>query len=108
MAAIVFYDVVENNEGLTVSIFDKVDDERKKHAPQLPASVRQPSSTGAIHGVIHRCDQGEEARANFKQQALTSWAAYQRTGRHLTDSEVRSWLSSWGTDEEAVLFECHS
>ena len=108
MSAIVVNNVVENNEGLTVSIFDKVDDERKKHAPELLASVRQPSSTGTMHGVIHRCDQCEEARANFKQQALASWAAYQRTGRHLTGSEVRSWLSSWGTDEEAVFFECHS
>ena len=49
----------------------------------------------------------EEARKNFKQEALASWAAYEETGRHLTGQEVRNWLNTWGTDKEGVVPECH-
>lgn len=40
----------------------------------------------------------EEARDNFKQEALASWAAYQKSGKHSTGQETRAWLESWGTD----------
>jgi len=50
----------------------------------------------------------EEARESFKQEATASWAEYQETGVHLTGEEVRSWLKTWGTDEEAGLPECHA
>lgn len=40
-----------------------------------------------------------ESRESFKQEALASWAAYKETGRHLTGQEVRTWLSTWGTND---------
>lgn len=40
-----------------------------------------------------------EARESFKQEVLASWAAYKETGRHLTGQEVRTWLSTWGTND---------
>ena len=49
----------------------------------------------------------EESRERFKQEALASWTAYKETGRHLTGQEVRVWLSSWGTDDEKAIPECH-
>jgi predicted transcriptional regulator len=49
----------------------------------------------------------EEARERFKQEALASWTAYQETGRHLSGNEVRDWLRTWGTDDEAEIPECH-
>ncbi|HYL03623.1 MAG TPA: hypothetical protein VEU54_09425 [Steroidobacteraceae bacterium] len=48
-----------------------------------------------------------EARESFQREALASWTAYQETGRHLTPQEVRAWLSTWGTEAEAPLPECH-
>ena len=44
-----------------------------------------------------------EARERFKQEALASWAAYKETGRHLTGQEVRTWLSTWGTNDERAV-----
>lgn len=44
---------------------------------------------------------GLKARESFKQEALESWAAYLRTGERLTLQDVRAWLNSWGTKEEA-------
>jgi predicted transcriptional regulator len=49
----------------------------------------------------------EEARESFKQEALASWVAYQETGRHLTGQEVRTWLNTWGTDDQTAMPECH-
>lgn len=42
-----------------------------------------------------------------KQEALASWATYQETGRHLTGQEVRTWLNTWGTENESTVPECH-
>jgi predicted transcriptional regulator len=38
---------------------------------------------------------------------LASWAAYQETGQHLTGEEVRTWLNTWGTEDEKAVPECH-
>ncbi len=40
--------------------------------------------------------EGEDARENFKQEALASWQHYQETGQHLTCREVKDWLKTWG------------
>lgn len=57
----------------------------------------------AIRDYVQR----EEARENFKQEALASWTNYQETGRHVTGQEVRNWLSTWGMDKKMKLPECH-
>jgi predicted transcriptional regulator len=57
--------------------------------------------------AIAQCVTREEARESFKQEAMASWTAYQETGRQLTGREVRIWLSTWGTDAETALPECH-
>ncbi|MFB1011435.1 MAG: hypothetical protein QMB92_08365 [Thiopseudomonas sp.] len=49
----------------------------------------------------------EEARESFKNEALASRAAYKETGHHLTGQEVRTWLNTWGTNDEGALPECH-
>ncbi len=46
----------------------------------------------AIQQYVER----EDARESFKQEALDSWAVYQKTGRHLTGQEARAWLNTWG------------
>ena len=51
--------------------------------------------------------EGEEARESFKQDARASWTAYKETGRHLAGPEVRTWLNTWGTENEKAVPECH-
>lgn len=57
--------------------------------------------------VIRDYVEREEARENFKQEALASWTAYQETGKHLTGQEVSNWLNAWGTNEETGIPQCH-
>lgn len=49
----------------------------------------------------------EEARESFKQEALSSWQAYQETGQHLTGQETVQWLDTWGTEQEKAIPPCH-
>jgi predicted transcriptional regulator len=57
----------------------------------------------AIRDYVER----EEARQSFKQEALDSWQAFQETGRHLTGAEVRTWLNTWGSQDEKGIPPCH-
>ena len=49
--------------------------------------------------------EGKGSRETFKQEALSSWSAYQETGRHLAGPEVRTSLNTWGTEDEKVVPE---
>lgn len=51
--------------------------------------------------------QRKEAREDFKQEALSSWNAYQETRRHLSGQEVRAWLGAWGTKANKSLPHFH-
>ncbi|MFI4879164.1 MAG: CopG family ribbon-helix-helix protein [Steroidobacterales bacterium] len=84
----------------------KIDEELKTRIQHL-ARLRQRSAHWVMHEAIQQYVEREEARESFKQEAVASWTAYQETGRHLTGQEVRAWLSTWGTDAEAELPECH-
>lgn len=84
----------------------KIDDNLKSRVQNL-ANQRRRSAHWIMLEAIEQYVQREEARESFKQEALASWAAYQETGRHLTGQEVRSWLSTWGTDDEKTVPECH-
>lgn len=57
----------------------------------------------AINDYVER----EESRESFKQEALNSWKSYKETGQHLTGQEVNDWLTTWGTDRETAIPECH-
>lgn len=84
----------------------KIDDTLKARVQHL-ASLRRRSSHWIMREAIAQYVEREEAREGFKQEALTAWTAFQETGRHLTGSEVRAWLNTWGTETEADLPECH-
>jgi predicted transcriptional regulator len=77
----------------------KIDDALKNQVRNL-AGQRRRSPHGLMLEVIRQYIEREEARENFKQEALASWRAYQETGDHVTGEEVRAWLDSWGSDEE--------
>ena len=84
----------------------KIDDDLKRRVQHL-ADLRRRSAHWIMREAIRQYVEREEARESFKQEALASWAAYQETSRHLTGEEVRAWLNTWGTDDEAVVPECH-
>jgi len=84
----------------------KIDDGLKGRVQQL-ASQRRRSAHWIMLEAIEQYVQREEARESFKQEALASWAAYQDTGRHLSGAEVRTWLNTWGTDDEKTAPECY-
>ncbi len=84
----------------------KIDDELKDRIQQL-ADLRQRSAHWIMREAIASYVSREEARESFKKEALDSWTAYQETGRHVTGSEVRTWLSSWGNEAEMEVPPCH-
>jgi len=84
----------------------KLDDELKSRVQHL-AEVRRRSAHWIMREAIRDYVEREEAKEDFKQEALASWKMYQETGRHLTGQEVRDWLNTWGTDDEAEIPSCH-
>lgn len=84
----------------------KIDDELKSRVQSL-AQLRQRSAHWIMHEAIEQYAVREEARESFKQEAMTSWTAFQETGLHLSGQEVRTWLNTWGTEGETEPPKCH-
>lgn len=84
----------------------KLDDGLKTRIQNL-ANLRSRSPHWIMREAITDYVNREEAKENFKQEALSSWKVYQETGQHLTGQEVRDWLSTWGTDQEVEIPKCH-
>lgn len=84
----------------------KLDDGLKNRIQNL-ANLRSRSPHWIMREAIIDYVNREEAKENFKQEALNSWKAYQETGQHLTGQEVRDWLTTWGTDQEVDIPKCH-
>ncbi len=84
----------------------KLDDDLASRIRRL-AELRRRSAHWIMREAIRDYVVREEARESFRQEALSSWSAFQDTGRHLTGEEVQAWLTSWGSDAEAEPPECH-
>jgi predicted transcriptional regulator len=84
----------------------KIDDTLKSRVQRL-AGQRRRSAHWIMLEAIEQYVAREEARESFTQEALASWEAFQETGKHLTGEEVRTWLSTWGTEQETAIPECH-
>jgi len=84
----------------------KLDDELKNRIQHL-ADVRHRSANWIMREAIRDYVEREEARESFKQEALAAWTAYKETGQHLTNQETRDWLTTWGSDKEKDIPECH-
>jgi len=83
-----------------------LDDELKSRIQQL-AEKRHRSVHWIMREAIRDYVVREEAQESFKREALSSWTAYQESGKHLTGEEVAEWLGTWGTDKETELPRCH-
>ena len=84
----------------------KPSDALKDRVRQL-AKARQRPPHWVMHEAIRHDLEREEARDSFRLEALASWEASQETGRHLTGTEVRAWLDTWGSGTEVEPPECH-
>lgn len=84
----------------------KIDDALKARVQRLAALRRRSAHWIMREAIVHYVER-EEARESFRQEAMASWTAYQETGRHLTGQEARTWLTTWGTEAETALPECH-
>lgn len=49
----------------------------------------------------------EEAREDFKQEALAAWRQHQETGLRADQATVQQWLFTWGTPDESTAPKCH-
>jgi predicted transcriptional regulator len=84
----------------------KLDDALKTRVQRL-ADQRRRSAHWIMREAIAQCVARDEARESLRQEAVAAWTAYQETGRHLTGQEVRTWLTTWGTEAATALPECH-
>jgi predicted transcriptional regulator len=84
----------------------KIDDALKVRVQHL-AEQRQRSAHWIMLEAIAQYVGREEARESFKQEALASWKDYRETGLHITGSEARAWLNTWGSEAETELPPCH-
>jgi len=42
----------------------------------------------------------EEAVENFRQESLTAWGKFEKTGESVSNEQVMDWLNSWDTEDE--------
>ncbi len=82
--------------------------EAMKNRIQSIADVYHRSAHWIMLEAIRDYVEREEAKISFKQEALESWKNYQETGQHLRGDDVRSWLRTWGTDNENKIPPCHN
>ena len=84
----------------------KLDNDLKNCIQHL-ADARQRTPHWIMREAIRDYVVREEAKEGFKQEAMASWQACRETGRYLTGEEVRSWLNTWGTEQETAIPPCH-
>ncbi len=84
----------------------KMDDMLEERVRRLTDQRQRSPHWTMLEAIRQYVDRGE-ARESFKQEALASWEAYEKTGRHLTAQEVRTWLNTWGTHDERAVPKCH-
>lgn len=72
------------------------------------AEKRRRSANWLMGEAIRDYLAREEAREEAREQALAAWAAYQETGRHVTQEEADQWLARLEDGEIVPSPECHT
>lgn len=90
----------------TTPVAVKLDTEIRDRMKRL-ADSRHRTTHWLMREAIQQYVEREEAREDFKQEALASWKEFQETGLHLTGQEVGDWLKGWGTESESESPKCH-
>lgn len=84
----------------------KLNDDLKNRIQHL-ADLQHRSAHWLMCEAIRQYVERQEAQESFKQEAISSWKAFQETGKHLTSEEVQHWLKTWGTEDETKVPPCH-
>lgn len=67
---------------------------------QRLAALRRRSPHWVMKEAITTYLEQEEAKEALRREALEAWEDYKATGLHVTHEEMRTWLLSWGTENE--------
>ena len=84
----------------------KLDEDLRDRIKRLADAVdRTPHYL--MREAIDQYVEREEKRLAFNHETMNAWEDYKATGLHTTQAEVRTWLESWGTDDELPPPVCH-
>ncbi len=84
----------------------KLNDELTERLKNL-ADLKRRTPHWLMVEAINRYIEQEEKRTALYADAMESWSDYEETGEHVTWDEARSWLQSWGTEDEQEPPKCH-
>lgn len=71
------------------------------------AEIRQRSTHAVMLQAIETYVEREEKREAWRQEGIAAWEEYQRTGLHLTNAEVKKWLSELAEGNNVEPPKCH-
>ena len=87
----------------TVSV--KLDADTRSRVESL-AEAHHRSAHWIMREAITQYVDREERREAFRQDTIKAWEQYQETGLHASATDVESWLSSWGPENEVPAPAC--
>ena len=71
------------------------------------ATSRQRTPHALMIQAIENFVSREEKREAWRQEGVAAWEEYQRTGLHLTNAEVKDWLSQLAAGNNTEPPKCH-
>jgi len=71
------------------------------------AEIRQRSTHAVMLQAIETYVEREEKREAWRQEGIAAWEEYQQTGLHLTNAEVKEWLSELAEGNNVEPPKCH-
>jgi predicted transcriptional regulator len=71
------------------------------------AEARQRSPHALMLQAIESYVTREEKREAWRREGMAAWEEYQRTGLHLTNAEVKEWLSQLAAGNRVEPPRCH-
>ena len=74
---------------------------------QTLAETRQRTPHALMLQAIENFVSREEKREAWRQEGIAAWEEYQRTGLHLTNAEVKEWLSQLAAGNNVEPPKCH-
>ena len=91
-------------QALSTSI--KIPGELRERLQNL-AETRQRTPHALMLQAIENFVSREEKREAWRQEGIAAWEEYQRTGLHLTNAEVKEWLSQLAAGNNVEPPKCH-
>ena len=84
----------------------KLDVETRERVQRI-ANSRRRTAHWVMREAIGEYLDREEQREQLRQDALSAWDHYQKTGLHVTGKEADDWLAKLGAGKQAKPPKCH-